>query len=113
MIQKPRFQTTRTHACQLVLWSVLGLLSAAAVMAETVPVSSNSGDDEQTFIFMGRCDNGEMYRLKAYQKLMESVSFSFYDYEGPAGKGTIQSQITPKTLAVRVCRALAEIRSDI
>jgi hypothetical protein len=34
---------------------------------------------------------------------------SFYDYEGPAGKGKVSTTASPKTMSVRVCRQLAEI----
>ena len=34
---------------------------------------------------------------------------SFYDYEGPAGKGTVRTNTSPKKMAVRVCRELADI----
>lgn len=34
---------------------------------------------------------------------------SFYDYEGPNGKGTVQTETVPKVMAARVCRKMAEI----
>ncbi len=71
-----------------------------------------SGQDEDSIVFMGKCPNGAMYRLRAYDTYEAGMVKSFYDYEGPAGKGTIQSKTPPKVLAIRVCRALAEIRGD-
>ena len=32
-----------------------------------------------------------------------------YDYEGPAGKGSVSTRATPRTMSVRVCTKLAEI----
>jgi hypothetical protein len=107
------FHHTRVQVCKLVFLSGLSLMSASTLFAQTISLSSTSGNDEETFVFMDRCPNGVMYRLKAYQKLVGGVVIPYYDYDGPAGQGTIQSQTPPKTIAVRVCRALAEIRSDI
>lgn len=90
----------------------LVISAAPLTKAEGVQNSPSLGQDDSTFVFMGVCPNGAMYRLKAYDKWSEGASRSFYDYEGPAGQGTIQTQTPPKTLAVRVCRALAEIVGD-
>ena len=38
-----------------------------------------------------------------------TTSISYYDYEGPVGTGTVQSNAHPKVMAVRICRQLAEI----
>jgi hypothetical protein len=69
-------------------------------------------NDEDTFIFAGRCPNGQMYRLFSYQTQVKGITQFFYDYEGPAGKGTVKTQAPPKTLATRVCRPTAEIAND-
>lgn len=66
-------------------------------------------NDDETYTFAGRCPNGETYRIHAYQKLVDNTPQSFYDYQGPVGKGTVRSTATPKTMAARVCRQLAEI----
>ena len=66
-------------------------------------------NDEDTYTFAGRCPNGETYRIYAYQKLFEKTLHSFYDYEGPVGKGTVRTTATPKTMSARVCRKAAEI----
>lgn len=66
-------------------------------------------NDEDTYTFAGHCPNGETYRIYVYQKLVENTPHSFYDYEGPVGKGTVRTAATPKTMSVRVCRKLAEI----
>ena len=67
------------------------------------------GNDEDTFIFAGTCPNGDNYRLVSYQMDVSGTRQSFYDYEGPAGKGKVSTSASPKTMSVRVCRQLAEI----
>jgi hypothetical protein len=96
--------------CLLV--NVLTVPSAVALVDKAAQTTKNMGNDENTFIFAGRCPNGQAYRLFSYQAEVEGLTQSFYDYEGPAGKGTVKTQATPKTVAVRVCRALAEIAND-
>jgi len=64
---------------------------------------------EETFTFAGKCFNGEPYRLFLYQKNIAGISQSHYDYNGPAGTGTVQSETPPKVMAARVCRKYAEI----
>ena len=94
-------------ACSL----VIGAASSNAFA--TVPMSMTAqpklGNDENTFTFAGQCPNGERYRIYAYQKLVENSPQTFYDYEGPVGKGTVRTAASPKTMSVRVCRKLAEI----
>jgi hypothetical protein len=83
---------------------------ALACVAVVGPVAEAKFiNDEDTYTFAGVCPNGEKYRLYAYQKLVENTPQSFYDYEGPVGKGTVRSTATPKTMSARVCRQLAEI----
>jgi hypothetical protein len=78
-----------------------------AVLLTHAGVWANDTDD--TFVFAGKCPNGESYRLLSYQKSAGTSSQSFYDYEGPVGRGTVQSDTPPKVMAVRVCRKAAEI----
>lgn len=87
------------------------LLISIAVFSSACAWAAQQGlsHHEETFVFAGTCPNGEPYRLVAYQKHVAGLSPSFYDYEGPAGKGTVQSDTDPKIMAVRVCRRLAEI----
>lgn len=66
---------------------------------------------EETYVFAGTCANGESYRMVSYQKVKSGSSYSYYDYSGPAGTGTVQSETQPKVMAVRVCRKAAEIIS--
>lgn len=86
--------------------------STAASIDSGVHTQKNMGNDEDTFIFAGRCPNGEVYHLFSYAAEVDGFRQFFYDYEGPAGKGTVKTQATPKTMAVRICRALAEIAND-
>ena len=62
-------------------------------------------------MFVGKCFNGENYRLFSYQNVVSGKTVSFYTYEGPVGKGTVQTETAPKVMAQRVCRKLAEIAS--
>jgi hypothetical protein len=57
----------------------------------------------------GQCPDGEGYRLNFYAKQVDGQSATFYDYDGPVGKGTVQSVTEPRVMAARVCRKLAEI----
>ena len=103
-----------SHPTKFIPIAMLGL---AVLMEMSWASNSNSsptplGNDDAEFVFAGRCPNGEKYRIFAYTQTFEGQSASFYDYEGPAGKGTVRSNTTPRTLAVRVCRKLAEIIDD-
>jgi hypothetical protein len=97
-------------------WSIVFFM--ACLVANVGAVSSvaapqkSMGNDEETFIFAGRCPNGQAYRLFSYQAEVDGLTEFFYDYEGPVGKGTVKTKASPKTLAVRICRVLAEIAND-
>ena len=80
-----------------------------ANIAPIAKLRATFGNDEDTFIFAGKCPNGDNYRLVSYQAELSGARQSFYDYEGPAGKGKVSSNASPKTMSVRVCRQLAEI----
>ena len=80
-----------------------------AIIAPTTMAQTTLGNDEDTFTFVGQCPNGENYRLVSYPMGVAGISQSFYDYEGPAGKGKVSTDASPKTMSVRVCRQLAEI----
>lgn len=111
-MQKYRVRSLQTRFWSPVFLSFLVLSLGPTVLANPLRVAPLLGNDDETFVFMGKCPNGEMYRLKAYQKWVDGTSESFYDYDGPAGKGSVQTKTSPRTLAVRICRKLAEIRSD-
>lgn len=84
--------------------------ASASVWAATAEKSTTRlGNDDEAFVFSGKCANDEPYRLVAYQKNASGFAKSFYDYEGPNGKGTVQTETTPKVMAARVCRRMAEI----
>lgn len=68
-------------------------------------------DDEDTFVFAGRCPNAEPYRIFSYSLRVDGLAQSFYDYEGPAGKGTVRTNAVPKKMVARVCHALADIQN--
>jgi hypothetical protein len=67
------------------------------------------GNDEQEFIFAGTCPNGDKYRIFSYQMEVDGLTQSFYDFDGPAGKGTIRTNSEPRKMANRVCHELADI----
>ncbi len=111
-MQKLQSGRTQFQSCVLAFFSGLIFSFAAIASADTLNTSLLLGNDDEEFFFMGRCPHGEMYRIKAYQKWVDGATQSFYDYEGPAGKGTVQTKTSPKIFVVRVCRQLAEIRND-
>jgi hypothetical protein len=80
-----------------------------ANIASSAKQQAPLGNDEDTFTFVGKCPNGFNYRLVSYQMDVSGAPQSFYDYEGPAGKGKVSTTASPKTMSVRVCRQLAEI----
>lgn len=98
------------------LKSVAALAIGAALLVSHVTHASASnsatlGNDESSFVFAGKCFNGESYRLFSHQKIVAGKPVSFYAYDGPAGKGSVQTETTPKVMAQRVCRKFAEIIS--
>jgi hypothetical protein len=93
------------------LMAGLCLLFSAVCSAKLGNSTTGADNTEETFVFAGTCFNGEPYRLFLYQKSLSGVSQSHYDFEGPAGKGTVSSNAPPKVMAARVCRKFAEIIS--
>ena len=80
-----------------------------AKITPTAQLQTALGNDEDTFTFAGQCPNGDKYRLVSYEMEVSGTRQSFYDYEGPAGQGKVNTSASPKTMSVRVCRQLAEI----
>ncbi len=87
-------------------------VTAATETSANTQVATHLGNDDDTFVFMGRCPSGTSYRLFAYDKQVNGVQKSFYDYQGPAGQGTVKTKTAPKVMVSRVCLALAEISDD-
>lgn len=85
----------------------LPALSAFANTNENVTTTTENDDKE--FIFAGRCPNGESYRIFSYEMEIDGLTQSFYNYEGPAGKGTIRTNIQPRKMLTRLCHELADI----
>ena len=92
--------------------NVYAVSTVAARTHAAGAITKSMGNDEDNFVFAGQCPNGQTYRLFAYQAEVDGFTENFYDYEGPVGKGTVKTKATPKTMAVRICRALAEIAND-
>lgn len=103
-------RTPLGHSTHL-LASLLMLLSTSVWASTSDHRNSQLGNDEASFVFAGKCATQETYRLFSYQKNVAGLNLSFYDYEGPNGKGTVQSDASPKVMAARVCRRMAEIIS--
>lgn len=101
-LSRSRFYRSALLAC-------FCLLFGAACAAKSGKLDLEFGNNEETFVFAGTCFNGEPYRLFLYQKNIAGLSQSHYDYDGPVGKGTVQSDTSPKVMAARVCRKYAEI----
>jgi hypothetical protein len=87
-------------------------MSEAVAKVRTDKNTKITGNDDTTFVFAGRCPNGQPYRLFAYETEIEGKVYSSYNYEGPVGQGTVRTRATPRTMAVRICRVMAEIVDD-
>jgi hypothetical protein len=83
--------------------------NAVAWISNTEQAQEQLGNDEETFTFVGRCANGKSYRLYAYQLDVDGLRQSFYNYEGPAGQGTVRTNASPKKMAARACIESADI----
>lgn len=81
----------------------------AATTLNSNPTPIINADD--AYVFAGKCPTGEPYRLVSYQRSISGISLPYYDYNGPAGSGTVQSATEPKVMAVRICHKSAEIIS--
>lgn len=93
--------------CLVVNVATLPVLTAFANTNENTTTAI--GNDDTEFVFAGRCLNQEAYRIFSYQMEIDGLTQSFYDYEGPAGKGTIRTNIQPKKMLTRLCHHLADI----
>jgi hypothetical protein len=83
--------------------------NAIAWLSRTEQTQKKLGNDEETFIFAGRCADGSAYRLYSFQMDVDGLRQSFYDYEGPAGKSTVRTNTSPKKMALLVCHELADM----
>jgi hypothetical protein len=92
--------------------NIITIPSVIAALNPTNPTSLAFGNDDQEFIFAGSCPNGDKYRIFSYQMDVDGLTQSFYDFDGPAGKGTVRTNVQPKKMAVRVCHELADITSS-
>lgn len=84
--------------------------SLTALAADAGSVSSVLTSDDPGSTFAGLCPNGSPYRIFSYQLDIDGLTQSFYDYEGPAGKGTIRTGIPSEKMVVRVCHENADLR---
>lgn len=98
-------------------WALSVLVGITAVTTWSAtpgvdPAPHASKPVEAGITMTGRCPSGDAFRLVSYDKQVEGLWKSFYDYQGPAGMGTVRTQTVPRVMASRVCIALAEIASD-
>lgn len=93
--------------CLVANLATLPALTASVLNGEKL--SYTLGDDETESVFAGHCLNGEPYRLFFYQMEVDGLTQSFYDYEGPAGKGTVRTNVQPKKMLIRLCHSSADI----
>jgi len=105
----PKFTNKSLSSLVRLLVSEVLALWCVCLSAQTDRIKTELGNNEETFVFTGTCPNGEPYRLFSYQKNVSGLSQSYYEYAGPVGAGTVQSETPPKVMAVRICRKLAEI----
>lgn len=106
------FTRTPSHGLSQFIGVLLSLFLLTRATAWAAPVDTDAlglRNDEETFVFSGKCANDEPYRLVSYQRNVSGLSRSFYDYAGPNGQGTVQAETPPKVMAARVCRQWAEI----
>jgi hypothetical protein len=104
-------QTNRAKYLALVFGVIVALaaLRGVARTNEAPPFPTQLGVEDTEFIFAGKCPHGENYRLHQYQKSVQGESLWFYDYQGPAGVGSVGTPTTPQVMSSRICRASAEI----
>ncbi len=86
------------------LLSTLTAVTFAALAWQHTSLASNVlGNDEQEFLFSGRCENGAHYQLFSYQREVDGVKQWFYDYDAPLGKGSVKSDAEPKEMVWNIC----------
>mgnify|MGYP000119541597 CR=1 FL=1 len=103
------FISSRTFliTCFVAYIAVFSAVFAKTDLSKTSQVTL--GNDQQDFIFTGHCPNGDAYRIHAYQMDVDGLTLAFYDFDGPAGKGSVKTNAAPKKMVVRVCHELADI----
>jgi hypothetical protein len=101
----------RSDLKQVATFAIVGAFFVVNPALSSPLNTTELGNDENSFVFTGKCSNGETYRLTSYQKIIAGKHASFYDYEGPVGNGSVQTETAPKVMAQRVCRKYAEISS--
>lgn len=84
------------------------ILHVAMAIGADQPAHASSRQEEVSTL-VGNCPNGEPYRLRAYRQGSPENLLPFYDYEGPAGRGTVQVDTLAQVMAVRICIRNAEI----
>lgn len=95
--------SNRSLYLMCLITAVLFILSVEFVRANELH-QAQLGNDEQEFIFVGHCKGGANYKIISYEKNIDGVKQSFYDYSGPLGKDTVKSDLQPKEMVALVCQ---------
>lgn len=85
----------KTILLGLVAVAMMGSAFAKHPKMEPVKV----GENETEFVFVGKCDSGAEYKMRAYK---DGVTDK-YDYSGPLGTGTIASGVSARDAKDHVC----------
>jgi hypothetical protein len=107
MFKKFIFSRFFLITCLVANIAAFSAVFAMTDLSKTSPVAF--GNDEKDFVVTGQCSNGNSYRVRTYQMDVDGLTQTFYDFDGPAGKGTIRTNASPKKIVVRVCHELADI----
>ncbi len=89
------------------------LLVPFALEAMMKESNVSSWKEETEFTFAGNCFNGAKYWMQSSEELIGGISTPTYTYKGPAGTGTVHTDTPPKVMAQRICRANADIVSNL
>lgn len=81
----------------------IAMTASADAQSATAKTKKVIGEDDTDFLFLDKCKSGEAYRLKAYKITVNGEAIQMYDYQGPRGKGTIQSDVEPREAKALLC----------
>ena len=88
--------------CKHICAAALLLATISTAISQTAPLKI-TGEDDTEFVFMDKCKNGATYRLKTYKLTVNGEAIQMYDFDGPRGKGTIQSDVEPREAKALLC----------
>jgi hypothetical protein len=111
------FATRSNHSRMLALKGLASLFMVTAGLSlaaspDAATVRQGVALSDTGITMTGRCPNGEAFHLVSYDKQVEGLWKSFYDFQGPVGVGTVKTKTPPRVMVSRVCIALADMASD-